>query len=120
MSDEPKKVWVNVFPQLLGIAALVALLLAGIRSDRPPESTLSRLQRAARLLRVGMTAPEMWAETEFVKDIFMSVGGTSHFHFALFYDPRRQEFLHLRFAAKHNPLTGDDEMLLTDWDVSKR
>ncbi len=33
MSDERLKVWVRAVPQLVGIAALAAVLLAGIRSD---------------------------------------------------------------------------------------
>jgi hypothetical protein len=119
MSDEPRKVWTKAGPQLLGIAALAALLLAGIRSDRPTVRTLSRLQQAARRLRIGMTAPEVWAETKFSDDISFAVGGTSHFHVASLFDPRRREFLSLRFAAKHSSLTGRDEMLLVDWNLSK-
>jgi hypothetical protein len=119
MSEDPRKVWVNAVPHLLGIAALSALLLAGITSDRTPKSTLSRLQRAARHLRVGMTAPEAYAEITLSDDVSFAAGGTSHGHVTSFFDPRRREFLRLHFAAKDDSRTGRYEMLLIGWDASK-
>lgn len=108
----------RALPPLLGIAALSAVLLAGIKSDRLPERKLSRLQRAARLLRAGMTMSDVLAATNGCDDMRFAVGGTSHFHVASFFDPRRREFLRLHFETGHSPLTGRYEMLLLDWNVS--
>jgi len=120
MSDEPRKVGAQAVPQLLGIAALSAVLLAAIKSDRLPESKLSRLEQVARLLRADMTEPEAFVETEFVNDLFIFMGGTSRSRVTVFYEPRRREFLKLHFLRKHHPLTGRYEMLLVAWNVSRR
>lgn len=120
MSGEPRKVWTKAVPQLLGIAALAALFLAGVRSERAPEKSSSKLQQASGRLRVGMTQPEAFAATEFANDLLtIAFAGTSHSHIASFFDPRRREFLTLRFVTKHNPLIGRYESLLVDWSVSK-
>jgi hypothetical protein len=117
MRDEPRKVWAKAIPRLLGIAALAALFLAGVRGERAPER-LSQFQQAARRLRVGMTMPEVWAATKFADDSSFVVGGSSYSHFASFFNPRRRELLQLNFLVKEDPLTGHYEQRLVDWNVS--
>ena len=119
MSDKPRKVWIKAVPQLLGIAVLAALFLAGIRSDRPPERTLSRFQQVARHLRIGMTAPEAYAVMNFPDGISGQFSSGSWSLFITYFDPGQREFLRLSFISKTDHITGRYEKRLIGWNVSR-
>jgi hypothetical protein len=108
MSDKPRKV---VLP-LLGIAALAALFLTGVRTETP-------FQQAVRQLRIGMTSAEAKAAANIPKGMKCTVAGGLWSHWVIYSDRQRKESLALAFEERGNILEGHFDSRLVDWKLSQ-
>jgi hypothetical protein len=99
MSDETRKAVLS----LIGIAALAAVLLTGVRTETP-------FQQAVRRLRVGMSSKEARAAINNRKAD--TIAGGVHSHWASYPDPPHRETLWLAFES-----AGSD-FRLVDWKLS--
>ncbi len=102
MSDEPRKV---VLP-LIGIAALAAVILAGVRNETP-------FQQAVRQLRVGMTSAEARAAAHINNRRASTIAGGAYSYWASYEDPPHRESLWLAFER------ADSDFRLVDWNLSR-
>jgi hypothetical protein len=108
MSDKPRKV---VLP-LLGIAALAALFLTGVRTETP-------FQQAVRQLRIGMTFDEARAAANIPKGMRSSMAGGVWSHWVTYSDLQRKQSLSLAFEERGNILEGHFDSRLVDWKLSQ-
>jgi hypothetical protein len=102
MSDEPRKAVLSS----IGVAALAAVILAGIRTETP-------FQQAVRQLRVGMSSAEARAAAQINDRKASTVAGGSYSYWVSYRDPTHRESLWLAFEY------GDSDFRLVDWKLSR-
>jgi hypothetical protein len=87
----------KIAPQLLGIAALAALLVISIRNDPGPEALASPFQAAVSRLRIGMTAEQARSALMIPAGLKPALAGSSHSLTAFYHDRQRRETLTLSY-----------------------
>jgi hypothetical protein len=120
MIDEPKAPSTKIGPQLIGIVAAAAVLVAAMRTERLPDDAGSPLQRAANNLRIDMTSAEARVAMQIPVGLSPPVldGGLNLLNVG-YYDPQRSEWLWLSFREDGDLKRHRYHDRLIKWDLHR-
>jgi hypothetical protein len=115
MSDESRTPYTKIGPQVIGIVAAAAILVAAMRTDRVPDDAGSPLHRGAHNLRVGMPSAESFAAMQIPVGLSRVLDGPLTHLDVGYYDPQRSEWLWLSFDGDISAGGHQFHYRLTKW-----
>ncbi|HUE17220.1 MAG TPA: hypothetical protein VMR25_23920 [Planctomycetaceae bacterium] len=116
MSDEPR---MKIAPQLLGIVALAAFFLSGIRSDPAPKPARMSFEEIARQLHVGMSMNEVHAMTFSAGSRCPSLAGSSYYCWSHYVDAESEYALSVYSEEKGNIFKQQSDERLVKWHLRR-
>ncbi len=122
----------KIGPQVLGIVALAGLLIGGLRSDRLPAVSETRLQAAAANLQIGMTSEQARSAMQIPRSCGPELTRSSGWRRASYHDPQSGESLTLEYRDQARPRVlvlssqlkvlnapGQEDFRLVGWELGR-
>jgi hypothetical protein len=116
MGDEPR---MKTAPQLLGIVALAAFFLSGVRSDPAPKPARMSFEEIARQLHAGMSMDEVHAMIFGAGGGCPSLSGSSYYCWSHYVDAESEYELSVYSEEKGNIFKEQYDERLVKWHLRR-